>query len=136
MTRVKFSDTEEDLTTSDNILEDTTTINYHEESEDEELHIIYPETFIQSETTRDLDSTSVWDAPPTPALDYPSTQAPRTESDFIGETTEQQPGPFTTLRDEESYSSDQGLGVVIGRYNQRSILHFEVYISSHHLSCF
>jgi len=103
------------LTTSDNILEDTTTINYHEESEDEELHIIYPETFIQSETTRDLDSTSVWDAPPTPALDYPSTQAPRTESDFIGETTEQEPGRFTTLRDEESYSSNQGLGVVIER---------------------
>ena len=124
MTRVKFSDTEEDLTTSDNILEDTTTINYHEESEDEELHIIYPETFIQSETTRDLDSTSVWEAPPTPALDYPSTQAPRTESDFIGETTEQEPGRFTTLRDEESYSSNQGPGVVIGRYNQISILHF------------
>ena len=112
------------MTTSDNILEDTTTINYFEESADEELHIIYPETFIQSETTRDLDSTSVWDAPPTPALDYPSTQAPRTESDFIGETTEQEPGRFTTLRDEESYSSNQGLGVVIGRYNQISILHF------------
>ena len=114
MTSVKYSDIEGDLTTSDNILEDTTTINFFEESADEELHIIYPETFIQSETPRDLDSTSVWDAPPTLAQDYPSTQAPRTESDFLGETTEQEPGRFTTLRDEESYSSDQGLGVVLG----------------------
>ena len=96
------------MTTSDNILEDTTTINYHEESADEELHIIYPETFIQSETPRDLDSTSVW-APPTPAQDYPSTQPPRTESDFNAETTEQEPTLLTTLRDEETYSSDQGL---------------------------
>ena len=115
MTSIKYSDTEGDLTTSDNILEDTTTINHYEESAEEELHIIYPETFIQSETPH-ADSSSVW-APTTPAQeqpDYPSTQAPRTESDFLGETTEQEPGRFTTLRDEESYSSDQGRGVVLG----------------------
>ena len=114
MTNIKYSDIEGDLTTSDNIFEDTTTINQYEESAVEELHIIYPETFIQSETPRP-DSTSVW-APTTPAQeqDYPSTQAPRTESDFLGETTEQEPGRFTTLRDEESYSSDQGRGVVLG----------------------
>ena len=116
MTSIKYSDTEGDLTTSDNILEDTTTINNYEESAEEELHIIYPETFIQSETQPRADSSSVW-APTTPAqeqADYPSTQAPRTESDFLGETTEQEPGRFTTLRDEESYSSDQGRGVVLG----------------------
>lgn len=116
-----ISDTEGDLTTSDNILEDTTTINHYEESAEEELHIIYPETFIQSETPR-ADSSSVW-APTTPAQeqpDYPSTQAPRTESDFLGETTEQEPERFTTLRDEESYSSDQGRGVVLERSSEES----------------
>ena len=95
MTSINYSDTEADLTTSDNILEDTTTINHYEESAEEELHIIYPETFIQSETPPrpDTDSSSVW-APTTPAQeqpDYPSTQAPRTESDFFGDTTEHEP---------------------------------------------
>ena len=62
MTIIISSDIEGDLTTSDFILGDATTINYHEESENEELHIIYPENFIQSEPPRDPDSVSVWDA--------------------------------------------------------------------------
>ena len=121
MTIIISSDIEGDLTTSDFILGDATTINYHEESENEELHIIYPENFIQSEPPRDPDSVSVWDAPPTtpapPGLveDYQSTQQPRTES------SEQEPSTLATIRDEQNYSSDQGLGVVLGRYHPMMI---------------